>query len=159
MILIADTSPIISLILADEFDLLEKIFGEFYIPNSVWEEIKSHNEIQSYSSSLNKLSYKIKHVQNYVLEFGGIDIGETEAIMLYKEINANLLLIDDKRAREVAQLLNVKCIGTLAILLEAKRRGLIKNLNPIFRLFINKKRHYSKKLMNEVLELANENHL
>ncbi len=95
MLLIADTGAIISFILIKKFDILEKIFPDYIIPEAVWKEIKKHNVIKNFSNELHILSKKVRFVKNY-FPLSGIDRGETEAIILYKELNANFLLIDDK---------------------------------------------------------------
>ncbi len=156
MILIADTSPLISLILVGQLNILEKIFGDYYIPQTVWDELQSHNEIKSYRNEINTLSTKIRKTSSFYLPISGIDKGETEAIILYKEMNADLLLIDDRKAREVAELLQIKCIGTLAILLRAKELELIHELKPIFKTFLENDRYYSRKLLNELLLKSSE---
>ncbi len=48
-LLIADTSPIISLLLFDQFETLEMLFPDISIPQAVWEELNNHNEIRIYS--------------------------------------------------------------------------------------------------------------
>jgi predicted nucleic acid-binding protein len=40
MIIISDTSPLISLAGLGKLDLLEKLYGDIYIPMAVWDEIK-----------------------------------------------------------------------------------------------------------------------
>lgn len=54
-----------------------------------------------------------------------LDKGEAEAIALAKEKNADYLLIDEKIGRQIARDNHLKIIGTVGILLEAKRQGLI----------------------------------
>lgn len=147
MLLIADTGAIISLILVKEFTILEKLFPNYVIPEAVWEELTKHNAIKNHSDELHILSKKIKSVKNY-FPLSGIDKGETEAIILYKELNADFLLIDDKRARQTAESIEINCIGTLAILYKAKEKGLISELRPIFHKFKEIKRFYSKKYLN-----------
>lgn len=39
MIVVSDTTPIISLLKINRLDLLEKAFGEVLIPNAVYEEL------------------------------------------------------------------------------------------------------------------------
>jgi uncharacterized protein len=156
MILIADTSPLISLILTGKLSILDKLFGQYFIPKTVWDELNTHNEILNFKDDLLVLSSKIRQTQSFFIEISGIDKGETEAIILYKELNANLLLVDDKKARAIAELMDVKCTGTLAILYEAKQKGIVDNLKPIFQLFIDKKRHYSKIILNELLIRSKE---
>jgi len=116
MLLIADTSPLISLFIIEKLDLLEKLYGDYCIPNAAWQELINHNAIKNYKSEIQKLSKKI-HITSYnILPINGIDIGETECILLYKELHADYLLIDDKKGRDVAELNDIKCIGTLTVL-------------------------------------------
>lgn len=52
MLLIADTSPLISLLLIQQLELLERLFSEYYIPQAVWEELQTHQEIASFQNEL-----------------------------------------------------------------------------------------------------------
>lgn len=61
---------------------------------------------------------------------GELDKGESEAIVLAKELGAEWLLLDERLARQKAQALGFKVIGTLGILLRAKEMGLIENVKP-----------------------------
>ncbi len=85
-----------------------------------------------------------------------MDYGESESILLYKEADADFLLIDDKKARGIAESLDINCIGTLGLLSVAKNKGLIAELKPIFTHFLKNKRFYSLALMNNVLKRQNE---
>ena len=85
-----------------------------------------------------------------------MDYGESESVILFKELNADYLLIDDKKARKIAENFNIKCIGTLGILSTAKDKGLIKELRPIFKNFLKNDRYYFLKLLNILLERHNE---
>ena len=85
-----------------------------------------------------------------------MDQGESESVILYKELNADLLLIDDKKARKIAENFDIKCIGTLGILSVAKDKGLINDLRPIFKTFLQNDRYYSIELLNKLLERHNE---
>ena len=85
-----------------------------------------------------------------------MDQGESESVILYKELNADFLLIDDKKARKIAENFDIKCIGTLGILSVAKDKGLIDDLRPIFKTFLQNDRYYSIELLNKLLERHNE---
>jgi predicted nucleic acid-binding protein len=82
--------------------------------------------------------------------------GESEAILLYKEIQATYLIIDDKHAREIAEELGITCIGTLGILYRAKEKGLIQELRPLFLQLLTHDRYYAQPLLNHLLKKANE---
>ncbi len=42
-LIIADTGPLISLGIIGRIDLIEKVFGEYYIANAVWEELQVYD--------------------------------------------------------------------------------------------------------------------
>ena len=62
MLLIADTSPIISLLLIEKMDILENLFPNCLIPQAVWDELNNHQEIRVYQTQLNQLSQKVKKI-------------------------------------------------------------------------------------------------
>ena len=155
MLLIADTSPIILLLLIGKFDVLERLFPGFCVPLAVFNELQNHNEITRFYKELSELKAKSKKV---VVSFpiSGIEIGETEAIILYRELHADFLLIDDKKARQKAELLEVNCIGTLGVLYLAYRKKMIEKLRPLFVSLQNQERYFSKKYLNMFLEKTGE---
>jgi predicted nucleic acid-binding protein len=95
-------------------------------------------------------------MQNYVFLDGFADAGETEAMVLYKQISADKLFIDDQRGRNVAKLNHINTIGSLGVLLVAKQRGLISEIAPLLLQLEKSDIYLSKQLIATVLELANE---
>ena len=156
MLLIADTSPLISLLVIDQLNLLDQLFEEYYLPKAVWDELNSHSELTDYADQLSSLSLRVKEINTVYVPMPGIDVGETEAIILCRELRADVLLVDDKKAREVAELLGINCTGTLAVLLRAHGKGLINELRPLFMTLIRENRYYSKILLNQLLEKVGE---
>jgi len=59
-----------------------------------------------------------------------VDPGESEAIVLAYEKGIRIIL-DDRKAREVAQRLGVPVTGTVGLLLKAKQEGLIAAIRPL----------------------------
>lgn len=80
-----------------------------------------------------------------------MDYGESESVILYKEINANFLLIDDKKARKIAENFKINCIGTLGLLIIAKNKGIILQLKPLFMELLKNHRFYSISILNLLL--------
>ncbi|MFZ7102071.1 MAG: DUF3368 domain-containing protein, partial [Peptococcaceae bacterium] len=65
-------------------------------------------------------------------------------------------LIDDKKARKIAENFGLNCIGTIGLLASAKRKGLLSELAPLFRNLFDGKRYYSMELLNQILINNNE---
>lgn len=85
-----------------------------------------------------------------------MDYGESESVILYRELDADFLLIDDRKAREIAQSLGVRCIGTIGFLIACKRLGLVSYLKPLFEMLLSEGRYFSVELLNNVLLQNNE---
>lgn len=85
-----------------------------------------------------------------------LDAGEAAAISLARANGAILILLDDKQARNEAKRLGLAVAGSLAIALEAKRRGLIQQLTPYLDQMIAQGRYISPELRAQVLREAGE---
>ncbi len=149
-IVIADTGVIISLSTIKQLDLLNQIFGEYYIAKAVW------FELLKYKSIISEDIFDVLHSR--VKDIGGInylsvmmDYGESESVILYNELNADFFLVDDKKARIIAESLGVKCIGTLGVISIAKEKGMIAQLKPLFEKLLENKRYYSVDVLNKIL--------
>ncbi len=153
---IADSGVIFSLALLDKLEILQELFDEVKIPMAIWNEITLNETVVYYDKIIAFFSNKTTSVTwANELQFV-MDYGESEAITLYKELNANFLLIDDRKARLIAESMQVNCIGTVGLLAVAKRKGFITELKPLFETLIANKRHYSLQLLNSVLHSENE---
>lgn len=97
---------------------------------------------------------KDKKSLSYFLD---LDKGEAETIILANEINADLVIIDEKLARYHAKHANLKVTGTLGVLLKAKRKGKIKSIKTLLNELKEKGIWLNDKLVERVLKLANEN--
>lgn len=155
-VVIADTGPIISLALVDKLHLLSKIFDNVFIPQAVWNELTNDNSRGDYKKVVAFFSDKVKTIVSFNNLTFAMDYGEAEAVILYRETSADYLLIDDKKARDIAETLNIKCIGTIGLIAAAKQRGLIEAMRPLFIKWIEENRFYSIKLLNKILEKYSE---
>jgi predicted nucleic acid-binding protein len=150
MIVISDSGPIISLAILDLLDVLEKLYGQVLIPEEVWREVSRHAD----ELNIPQVSSLASHVRalNGPNPFSGImDPGEAEASALYQEIGADLLIVDDKDARRIAEAYNINCIGTLAVLTDARDAGLVPALKPLFEKLLAANRYFKKQLLNQIL--------
>ncbi len=154
MIVISDTSPINYLVLIDEINLLPKLFGEIIIPPSVLDELKSSKaplKVQKWlDTKPNWLEVRTVLSVDSSIKLGA---GETEAISLAKEINADLILIDDKKARQAAIERGLKVAGTINILELASIKNLLEMKDAFDKLQKTNFR-ISQKIIDEILERA-----
>jgi predicted nucleic acid-binding protein len=157
MILVADASALIALAACNSLALLDAIFGKVIVPETVYLEVTQADKPQS-DRLRSYLQGKVRAVdmQRYVLLDAFADIGETAAMLLYKEAEADYLLIDDRRGRKVAKINQIKTIGSLGVLLQAKRMGLVPRVKPLIDLIAASPVYIGKNLMQIVLELAGE---
>lgn len=116
---VSDASPLIALHQIGQLGLLEALFGAVLIPAAVARE----------TPGVERPSWLVERALMKPLAPGvvraGLGPGESEAISLALELDADRLILDELPARSLAQSLGLTMIGTLGILLAAKRRGLI----------------------------------
>jgi len=157
MILVADSSALIALATCDSLNLLEDIFGKVLVPEAVFAEVTSLDKPQS-ERLRNYLDGKVRAVdmQRFIYLDAYADAGETQAMLLYKEVAADYLLIDDKRGRKVAKINQIQTIGSLGVLLQAKRAGLIPSIAPLLAQISATPIFMNADLIKTVLDLAGE---
>ena len=85
-----------------------------------------------------------------------LDCGESEAIVLAKEMNAELLVLDEKKARRIAKLNGITVIGTIGVLQNAKDMGILNSMKACLDGMIQSGIWLDEKLYRFVLEQNNE---
>jgi predicted nucleic acid-binding protein len=150
-LVVSDSGPVFSLAIIDKLWVLDSLFEEIFIPKAVWLELTKDKTSEHYPKINEYFQNKVKEISGFNELTFIMDFGESESVLLFKELNADYLLIDDKKARDIAENLGIQCIGTIGVLSIAKERGLIKELRPLFESFLQKKRFYSLKLLNGIL--------
>lgn len=135
MIVVCDSSPIIGLSAVGKLSLLQQLYGKILIPESVAREIATGGPGQPGTDDLEISDWiTIQGVGDSVLLRalnGELDQGEAEAIVLAVELRAELLLVDERRARKVALRLGLGIVGVLGVLIEAKEKGFISEVRPV----------------------------
>jgi predicted nucleic acid-binding protein len=161
MIVVSDASPIINLSIIGRLDLLHKLFDSIVIPRSVYDEIAVQGKTLPGSREIKNSKYfkilkaKDKTLLNSLENL--LDKGEAEAIVLAIEIKADLILMDETRGRKISEQFNLRPLGLLGVLVEAKNREFIKNLKPLLdELITNAGFWISKTLYKKVLTSVEE---
>lgn len=159
MLIVADASPLISFAVLGKLELLNNIFEKIIIPEAVYDEVTVMNK--PYSNNLETfLKGKVKKIKNDVavrVLRTELDLGEAESIILALEKNIKDIFIDDFKGRRAAKANGLSPIGTVGVLLRAKKLSLITEVKPLLDILINNKIRIGEDLFNRALELAGEN--
>ena len=126
MIVVSDSSPLHYLILIGKADLLHLLFGDVVIPFSVQQELECPGAPAAVREWLHRLPPWVRVCTATTVDLSlPLGKGEREAICLAHELSADVLLLDDKKARRIAQEHGLAVAGTLAVLCVAHDRGLV----------------------------------
>ena len=164
MIVVSDSTPLITLMKAKLLSVLHDLFGEVLIPEAVFSEV-TKNKTFCDEADLLKNSDFIKVVkvrdENQVLflqRATGLDLGESEAIIYADENKADLLLIDESAGRRVAQNMKLPITGSIGILIRAVQSGVITvtEAENAFDRIKQSNRHISKNLLDKAIEIIRE---
>ena len=125
MIVVSDTTPLISLLKINRIDLLEKLFGDVLIPQAVFDELTVNERFRLEADEIRQKKFiVVKPVNNpesasILKRAAGLDQGESEAIVLSDELKADLLLMDEAKGRNVSAQMGLRIMGTIGILMAA----------------------------------------
>lgn len=126
MVVVSDTSSISNLIQIGLIDILRDLYGEIRITPAVQRELFRISIQIPVIEELAWIKVQAPGNQRQVLELlQDLDLGEAESIALAIEINADYLLIDEFLGRQIAEGLNLKIVGILGVLIQAKKLGKI----------------------------------
>lgn len=134
MKVVSNTSPLIALARIGNLQLLHQLYGEIFIPEAVWHEVIIGGSDRPGANEIKSASWvKTQAIANKPLVQAlrqDLDAGEAEAIVLALEVEADFLLMDEHLGRETADLLGLRYIGTIGVLISAKRHQVIKEIRP-----------------------------
>jgi predicted nucleic acid-binding protein len=163
VIIVSDTSALTNLAAIDHLKLLHQLYGQVLIPEAVSRELKAIVPPVSGAVEVDMNSWlQVKTVSDRgVVERlhneSRLDPGESEAIALALELDADLLLIDERRGRAEANRLGVRITGLLGILIEAKQKGLVEAVKPLMDgLIATSEFRISSALYDQILTMAGE---
>lgn len=141
--IISDTSCLIILTNIGELDLLRKVYGNVITTQEVSAEYGEYLpewiEVRTVSDT---------NLQR-VLEIQ-IDKGEASAIALAMETPGSTVIVDDHKARKVAERLGLNIAGTIGVIIKAKLSGIIPSIKP----FLSKIKSTDFRLSEEIEILA-----
>lgn len=140
-IVVADSSCLIGLSKIGKLNILHQLFGEIIIPEAVFSEVVIQGEGRPGAKEVKDTNWIKKiAVKNEIAVKAlklSLGAGESEAIVLASECNAEFIILDDWKARQIAEELSLPIIGTIAVLYKAQEKGIIDNFKNIINLLRN----------------------
>jgi predicted nucleic acid-binding protein len=160
VIVVSDSTVLIGLSKLGKLTLLKEIFSKISIPEEVFKELvergksKPGSNLIRESSWIEKKTVKDKTQVNFLM--GNLDKGEAEVLALAQELEADLILMDEGKARKSAVIAGFNVMGLLGLLNLAKNIGLIYEVRPFVAELMTKKFRLSDKIIEEALIRAGE---
>lgn len=148
--IISDTSCFIILANIGELDILQKVYGSVVTTTEVRREFGS--DLPAWV----KIKDPSDKSRQKLLELH-VDRGEASAISLAIETPNSTIILDDQKARKVAERLGIEYTGTVGVIIKAKIRQIIPSIIP----FLDKLKamdfRLSKEIEDQALDQAGEN--
>jgi uncharacterized protein len=154
---VTNTSPIISLAGVGELRLVEALFARIVVPFEVWYELNDKPGAPEPGELLALERVAFHPTPPFLPETSALDPGECAAIAVAVSIPDAWVLLDDISARRVAEGLGLRVKGTLGVLVEAKRRGLVPAVRPLVQMMLENGCRLGPDVVSAVLAAAGEN--
>ncbi len=135
MRVVVDSSPLIALCLIGQLPLLKRLFEEVYVAPAVYFEVVEKGKGRIGSDEVRQSDWiKVKEITNTLavsILKTYLDSGEAKSIVLSLEMGADLLILDEKKGRDIAEQQELKIAGTAAILKWGVEKKIIFDLASI----------------------------
>lgn len=132
--IICDTSPIQYLHQIGRLSLLSALAGNVIVPPHVVRELEAGRDLGINLPDIRALNWiTVRSPLSMVALPLVKDLGpgETQVLALALELSNAVVILDDNLARQVARSLDIPVMGTLGVLLDAKRAGMVPAISPI----------------------------
>lgn len=142
-------------------EVLERMFGAIHVPTAVVHELEAgifdRPENLVIAEAAWVLVRKV-HDEALVRDLEvKLDDGEAEAIALALELDADLVILDEKAGRREAEARGLNVIGLVGLIVQAKNRGMVTHVRPVLDDLRTKADFYpSTALYGLALRLADE---
>lgn len=153
MIVVSDTGPLNYLALIGHVEALPTLYEVVVIPKAVASELSRPSCPETVRALIESppVWLRIDQAPESDPDLRALGEGEQQAIALARTLHADLLLCDDRDARDAALRKNLRVIGTLGVLQEASQNGLLDLADALAKLR-NTNFRVSKSLIARILE-------
>ncbi len=155
MKLVINASPLIFLTKVGLIEILPLMSDSLVIPKGVVSEIEKHKDDASAWTSKNKSTYskKIETIPPLIAAWD-LGLGESEVIAFALENKDYTAAIDDKAARNCAMSMNINVIGTIGLIVLAKKNKHIDQIEPYLNSLISAGYRISQSLIDYAIRNA-----
>jgi predicted nucleic acid-binding protein len=125
---VSDTSPLNYLVLIEQINILAMLYGRVFIPRSVYEELNAPETpapVRAWRDNLPRWLEVSSERPAPDTGLSYLHAGERDAISLALHLQADALIIDERRGREAAEKQGLKVIGTVGVIAAAHESGLL----------------------------------
>jgi len=159
-IVLSDASPLIALALINRLDLLQSLLGQV----SITEVVKAEVLAEGSKPGEPAIAEAIKSNWIRVIadewpepQFTALDEGEASTLRAAVNVGAPcLVLIDERAGRAVATELGIAIAGTVGLIVQAKKRGLIPSARALFAELLKKEFRVGAEMIREALVQVGE---
>ena len=153
---VSNTGPILALAHIGQLELLRELFNNIILPPAVRAEIIDETSSAAVAGVQWISVQPVRDALAVQLLREQLDSGESEAVVLAKELSADLVLLDERAATRRARALGLTALGTLSVLLAAKQSGHVDAIKPLLEQLRKLDFYMSTDLYHEVLKTAGE---
>jgi len=160
MIVVSDSTILIGLVKIGKLDLLKEIFSKVFVSEEVFKEVVERGKGKPGSKVIKETAWieaePVKDKIQVAFLLGSLEKGEAEVLVLARELEADLILLDEKKARKSAVIAGFEIMGLLGLFILAKNLGLIHEVRPLINELMIKKFRISDKIIEKTLKKVSE---
>jgi RimJ/RimL family protein N-acetyltransferase/predicted nucleic acid-binding protein len=157
VIVVSDSSPLITLSRVHQLELLREFYGRVSIPREVYEEVTVAGAGLPGAEEVRRAAWI--QVQANPLEApaklraacSGLGLGERSAILLARALSADVILIDKARARRIAKGAGLDVAGSIAILERGTRLTKVADLRSVYLSLLHQGIRFDRRLLDQSL--------
>jgi predicted nucleic acid-binding protein len=154
---VANASPVICLAKTGHLELLQQLPGVLLLPQAVVDEIMAGPEFDPARQALSSgWGTRLPIAASGELLEWGLGPGETAVLALAQQRMPATVVLDDAAGRGCAKVFGIPVIGTLGVVLRAKKRGLITSAADVLRALQSAGLHLDERLIETALKKVGE---
>lgn len=129
-VFVFNASPIILLGKAGLLKTVSPLADLWIVPEKVVSEVEAKKPVSAYLSDLNHYEIEFAEQLDPLVMSWDLGAGESEVLTIALKKAGATVVLDDLLARKCAKLLKLPLIGSIGLLVKARRIGLIDSVSP-----------------------------